>query len=67
MFPNLYTEMASHGRMSQKSLAKALEVSEKTLSEKMHGKTDFRLSEMRRIQQIFNKPLDYLFNECAEL
>lgn len=66
MYPNLYAEMAAHGRMSQKELASKLGISEKTLGEKLRGKTDFRIGEMRNIQMIFNKPLDYLFADRAE-
>jgi transcriptional regulator with XRE-family HTH domain len=66
VYPNLYAEMAAHGRMSQKELASKLGISEKTLGEKLRGKTDFRIGEMRNIQMIFNKPLDYLFADRAE-
>lgn len=65
MFPNLYAEMASHDRMSQKELASKLRISEKTCGEKLKGNTDFKLGEMRVIQKLFQKPLDYLFAEQA--
>lgn len=65
MYPNLYAEMAANNRMSQKELASTLGISEKTLGEKLKGKTDFRIGEMRRIQEIFKKPLDFLFADRA--
>lgn len=52
--------------MSQKELASKLGISEKTLGEKLKGKTDFRIGEMRVIQSIFQKPLDYLFADRVD-
>ena len=66
VYPNLYAEMAASGRMSQKELASKLGISEKTLGEKLKGKTDFRIGEMRVIQSIFQKPLDYLFADRVD-
>lgn len=61
MYPNLYVEMAAHNRMTQRELAKLTQMHEKTLGDKLRGRSDFCIGEMRRIQAVFNKPLDYLF------
>ena len=62
MFPNLLAEMAANGQITQKSLAQELGLTEKTMSAKLTGQTEFKLSEMIAIKHKFNKSLDYLFS-----
>ena len=61
MFINLLAELARNN-IKQKTLAKNLRISEKTLINKLKGKTEFTLKEMLIIKHIFhNKELEYLF------
>lgn len=61
MFINLLAELARNN-IKQKTLAKNLGISEKTLINKLKGKTEFTLKEMLIIKHIFhNKELEYLF------
>lgn len=60
MYPNLMAEMA-RARIQQKELAKDLGITEKTMSEKMRGKAQFKIGEMIFIKQKIGKSLDYLF------
>ena len=63
MYANIHVELAKHGRMTQKQLAQDAGIHEKTLGMKLNGKTDFTLSEMRKIQVVLgNATLDYLFD-----
>ena len=62
MFPNIYKEMATHNRMTLKQLAAYLGISAESMSNKLNGKTQFKLSEMSAIQQLFDGyTLDELF------
>ena len=62
LFNNLYREMASKDRMTQKQLAIILGISAKAMSNKFCGKTQFNLKEMQQIKSVFDgKPLEYLF------
>lgn len=65
MFPNLNAEMARHG-LKAKELAAALSISERTVSNKLNGKTEFTLSEIKKITALFpNISIDYLFiSDC---
>lgn len=62
MFPNLYGAMAMK-RLTQKQLAMRLGMAPKTMGEKLRGVTEFKLSEMRAIQQIFGGSLEELFSQ----
>ena len=53
MYPNIYREMAGHGRMTIKELSSRLNIDPKTLANKLNGKTQFNLDEMLKMQQIF--------------
>lgn len=66
MFPNLMVEMKLK-HYSQRGLAKYVDMSEKSMSKKMNGRTEFTLREMRRIQTVFpNCSIDYLFVKYGE-
>lgn len=61
LFPNLLIEL-KHNRYSQKGLARYIGISEKSISKKLNGKTEFTLKEMEAIQSVFSScSLDYLF------
>ncbi len=62
MYFNLYAEM-SRNNITQKELCKKIGINSSTLSEKLNGKTDFKLSECEKIKKIFPNKLtiDYLF------
>ena len=62
MFNNLIKEMAGKKRMSQRELSEFLEISEKSVNNKINGKTEFTHSEMVKINSLFpHKTLEYLF------
>ena len=61
MFKNIYIEMAANNRMTQKQLAKLLGISEKSMTNKIYGRTEFTLSEIKKICSLFGKTLEYLF------
>lgn len=62
MFPVIYREMAVHGRMTIDELSKHLGISAQSLSYKLNGKSQFKLNEMMKIQELLGKiPLDELF------
>lgn len=62
MFPVIYREMAVHGRMTIDELSKYLGISAQSLGYKLNGKSQFKLNEMLKIQELFGKiPLDELF------
>lgn len=63
MFPNLLAEMAANGQITQKALAVELGLTEKTMGAKLAGQTDFKYSEMKKLQRKFHKSMDYLFSE----
>lgn len=63
MFPNLNAEMARKG-ISSYQMAGLLGVSSKTMSNKLLGYNEFKLSEMRQIADMFpGTTLDYLFRD----
>lgn len=68
MFPNLDAEMARENK-KQTDVAMILGISESTVSDKMNGKTDFKLKECKKI--IFNFfpgfSIDYLFATKEEI
>ena len=66
MYPNLNAEMGRYN-ITQKSICNILGISSSTLSDKMTGKKDFKLSECKKIKENYFKNLciDYLFSEKA--
>lgn len=62
MFKNLRAEIARLG-MSQKEFAKAVGIKGSTFTQKINGKVDFNLSEIKRIKSFFGGKLsiEYLF------
>lgn len=66
MFPNIYREMAARNRMTAKDLSTVLGINEKTLRNKLRGKTEFTHKEMLKIQQLFGGTLDELFRSVDE-
>ncbi len=61
MFPNLNAEMSRKG-ISTKQFAEILGVSPKTANNKLAGRTEFTLSEIRTISQTFPEvSIGYLF------
>jgi len=62
MFPNLRAEMARY-EIKTKDVAEALNVSHKTINNKLSGKTPFMLQEALRIRDNFfpKASLEYLF------
>lgn len=67
MFPNLDAELVRIG-MSTKELAKIIGTTEKTANNKRAGRTEFTLSEIRKISAIFpNASIDYLFKRREEM
>ena len=64
MYFNILAEMARAG-MTREVLAKKLHVSLPTLRDKLAGKTDFKLSEIKILISIFgnNVSFEYLFEE----
>ncbi len=65
MYPNLDAEMARQ-KVLKKELARELGITEKTMSAKLSGDADFKISEMRYIKKRFCKTLDYLFDTEPE-
>lgn len=62
-FPNLLVEM-KRKRCSQKNLAEHIGTSYSSLRNKLNGRNQFTLREMRAIQDFFaDCSLDYLFTE----
>ena len=66
MYPNLNAEMSRYN-ITQKSICNILGINTSTLSDKMTGKKDFKLSECKKIKEAYFKNLciDYLFSEKA--
>lgn len=60
MYHNLMAEMARQ-KINQSRLAEMLGISDRTMSNKLLGHSDFKLSEMMKIKSQFGKTLDYLF------
>lgn len=66
MFRNLIAELARAG-MSIEAFARALGVSRKTANNKLNGRTEFTLSEIKKTAALFpNISLDYLFQQDKE-
>ena len=60
-FENIYRELAG-SHMTQKELAKTMGISEKSLTNKLYGRTEFNLPEMLNAKRAFpGCTLDYLF------
>lgn len=53
--------LAEYG-MKQDELAKRIGISESTLSFKLTGKNEFKVSEIEEIAYIFKKEISYFFN-----
>ncbi len=65
-YPNLYAELARNG-MSKKEFASFLGVAERTIANKLNGKSEFTISEARKIISIFPEcTSEYLFAEGDE-
>ena len=63
MFPNLFIEL-KRSKSTQQQLAKRIGISHSSLQNKLQGRTQFTLKEMRDIQAVFaDCSLDYLFSE----
>lgn len=52
LFPVLESKIAETG-ITKKSIAKGLDIDQKTMSQKLTGKTQFTLKEIRYIHSIF--------------
>ena len=65
MFENLYARMrAKH--ISQVELARIMDISPKSLYNKLNGKTDFNQREMKIIQVTLGGSLDWLFDQVKQ-
>lgn len=62
MLQHLNEEVKKH-RISQRKLAKLLNLSTKTVNQKMQGKIEFKRTEMLEISKILGKSMDFLFGE----
>ncbi len=67
MYPNLNAELARNNK-TQIDIAKALDISSSTTSEKMNGKKDFKLRECKNIIKYVlpNNTIDYLFESTTK-
>lgn len=67
MYKNL-RKILEQRKFTNKDLASLLETSEKTVSNKMNGRTDWTLKEIMKISKFLapEYTLDYLFEEQAE-
>lgn len=65
LYPNLEVELALVG-WSYRDLSKYIGVSDDQMSKKMRGVIEFKLDEVVRTAQLFNKSVEHLFfkNEC---
>lgn len=63
MFKNLRAEMARMDNMSGRAVADAIGITAQAFYDKMSGRSEFKRSEMFKIQELFFKDLtiDYLF------
>lgn len=62
MFPNLKAEMARH-KLTAKAMSGMVGITYESMQNKLVGRTEFRLSEMKTIQGIFpGCSLEYLFD-----
>lgn len=65
MFPNLFIEL-KRSKSTQQQLAERIGISHSSLQNKLQGRTQFTLKEMRDIQAVFaDCSLDYLFQSTA--
>ena len=65
MFPNLFIELKRR-KSTQQQLAERIGISHSSLQNKLQGRTQFTLKEMRDIQAVFaDCSLDYLFSEYS--
>lgn len=66
MYPNLRAEMARSG-ISVEEMAKGIEISVRTLHDKLSGRTDFTFSQAIKIRARFfpGCELEYLFTKAA--
>lgn len=62
VFPNLRAEIGRRN-MTQRDLAKALGVTDRTISYKMIGKREFTHREMSVISKLLEKSMDFLFQK----
>ena len=63
MFPTLFIEL-KRSKSTQQQLAERIGISHSSLQNKLQGRTQFTLKEMRDIQAVFaDCSLDYLFSE----
>jgi transcriptional regulator with XRE-family HTH domain len=64
MFPNLIAEMARKG-ITQTDICKCINKNKSTVSEKMNGKREFKISEIIKIKDTFfsELTLEYLFEK----
>lgn len=60
LYPNLEATLASVG-WSYTDLGKYLGLSPVTVSDRMRGVSEFKLPEVVKITQLFNKPFEWLF------
>lgn len=66
MFNNLNAEIARHN-LKTADIARLLGVSVKTAANKLTGRTEFTLSEVKKIASLFpNVSIAYLFDESNE-
>lgn len=65
MFPNLFIEL-KRSKSTQQQLAERIGISHSSMQNKLQGRTQFTLKEMRDIQAVFaDCSLDYLFQSTA--
>lgn len=63
MFLNLITELKRHN-ITRVFVAQKLGIDVNTLNNKIYGKTDFKLTEVNKILELFpNTSIDYLFKK----
>ncbi len=61
MYKNILKGMVDHNIPSMVELGRMIGLKEKSIRNKMHGRTEFTHAEMRAIQQILGGSLDDLF------
>lgn len=66
LYPNLEVELTLVG-WSYRDLGKYLGLNDDAISKRMRGVVEFKLPEIKKCTQLFNKTVEYLFykNECA--
>lgn len=60
LYPNLALEMMKHGDL-QEDLAKKLGISIGTACRKLRGKNEWKISEINKLCEIYNKSYEELF------